>query len=219
MTDMDLLLWARGPGLQIGMAIGALGVLLRLVEIFGLGRPKDLSTPRASGTAQGWKTIFSRSVPSGMVARNTAFTVIAGYIFHIGFIAVLLFFAAHVEFFKQQFGIPLPALPTAPLDALSLLSIAALVALLVHRINHPVKRLLSRPDDYVAWVLTLLPMLTGYLAFHHQLLPYTLMLAVHILTVALFLALFPFTKLVHIVTVFVSRYYNGAILGRKGGGV
>ena len=46
MTAMDLLLWARGPGLGIAIAIFLFGMTLRLFEIYSLGRKRDLSTPR-----------------------------------------------------------------------------------------------------------------------------------------------------------------------------
>jgi nitrate reductase gamma subunit len=219
MDATELLHWARGPLLQIGLAVFCFGVLLRLFEIFGLGRGTDLAPPRRSGRNQAWKTIVQRSLPSPMVARQTMLTVIASYLFHLAFLIVLLFFAAHVEFFHQLFGLKWPSLPSGPLDAAALAGIVAMLALLAHRMWHPVKRLLSRFDDYLAWTITALPLLTGYLAVHHLLLPYTLMLAVHIASIALLLALLPFTKLTHTFTVFISRWYNGDILGRKGGGV
>jgi nitrate reductase gamma subunit len=34
--------------------------------------------------------------------------------------------------------------------------------------------------------------------------------------VELLLVVFPFTKLTHAFTVFIARWYNGAIFGRKG---
>ncbi len=81
---------------------------------------------------------------------------------------------------------------------------------------NPVKRFLSGFQDYLAWLLTLLPLLTGYLAFHHVVADYTLMLALHVLSVELLLVALPFTKLFHTVSVFISRWYNGDIFGRKG---
>jgi nitrate reductase gamma subunit len=54
------------------------------------------------------------------------------------------------------------------------------------------------------------------MAIHHLLLPYTLMLAVHILSVELMLAALPFTKLSHAYTLFLARWYNGASSARKG---
>ena len=59
-------------------------------------------------------------------------------------------------------------------------------------------------------------MLTGYLAYHHALLPYTAMLALHILSVELLLVLLPFSKLAHMITFAISRWYNGAMAGYKG---
>ena len=49
-----------------------------------------------------------------------------------------------------------------------------------------------------------------------MMLPYTQMLAVHILSVELLLIVLPFTKLIHMFTLFLSRWYNGAMAGRKG---
>jgi len=86
----------------------------------------------------------------------------------------------------------------------------------VHRLRDPVRRFLSRLEDYVAWMVTLAPVLTGYLAYHRLLLPYALMLAVHILTVELLLVVFPLTKLTHAFTLFAARWYNGYAFGRKG---
>ena len=214
-----LLQWARGPALQFGLAIFCFGVVLRLFEIFGLGRKADLAPPRRSGIHQAWKTIVQRSLPSPMVARQTMLTVVASYLFHLAFFIVLLFFAAHVEFFHELLGLKWPSLPTGPVDAAALAGIVAMIALLAHRLWHPVKRLLSGFGDYLAWTVTALPLLSGYLAYHHMFVDYTLMLALHIASIALLLALLPFTKLTHTFTVFISRWYNGDILGRKGGGV
>ena len=68
----------------------------------------------------------------------------------------------------------------------------------------------------LAWALTFLPLLTGYLALHHLLLDYTWMLALHILSVEALMVLLPFTKLTHTVTVFFARWYNGEAFARKG---
>ena len=38
----------------------------------------------------------------------------------------------------------------------------------------------------------------------------------HLITIELLLITIPFTKLSHILSIFVSRWYNGAITGYKG---
>jgi nitrate reductase gamma subunit len=54
------------------------------------------------------------------------------------------------------------------------------------------------------------------MAVQHLLLPYTTMLALHILSVEVLLVVLPFTKLFHAFTVFGSRWFNGAVNGHKG---
>jgi nitrate reductase gamma subunit len=43
-----------------------------------------------------------------------------------------------------------------------------------------------------------------------------MLIAIHILSVELLMVAFPFTKLMHAFTLFMARYYNGAISGYRG---
>jgi nitrate reductase gamma subunit len=142
--------------------------------------------------------------------------MVAGYIFHIGFFITLLLFAPHILVFEDVFGVSWPALPTTVVDATTVVTIIALLAVLVHRLRHPVLRFLSRAQDYIVWFVTILPLITGYLAFHRVGLAPPMLIAIHILSVELLMVLFPFTKLAHAFTLFMSRYYNGAISGYRG---
>jgi hypothetical protein len=77
-------------------------------------------------------------------------------------------------------------------------------------------RVLSRFQDYLVWFVTILPLVTGYIAFHRVGMSPPMLIAIHILSVELLMVVFPFTKLTHAVTLFMARYYNGAIAGYKG---
>lgn len=213
---MDLLLWAKGPGFQIAVVVFLLGMTLRLVEVLTLGRKKDIAPAKGDAVGSGLRTIFSRSVPGPSIMKQRPVVVVGGYIFHIGFFVTLLFFVPHIQLFKEGFGISWPGLPSSLIEATAVLSILAMIGVLWCRLAQPVRKFLSTFDDYLAWTLTFLPLLTGYMAVNKLLLPYTLLLALHILSVELLMALAPFTKLTHIATAAVSRYYNGAINGRKG---
>jgi nitrate reductase gamma subunit len=216
MNSLDLLTFARGTALNWALAICAFGIVLRLFEIFGLGRKADLSLARETSPGSGWRTMLTRSIPPpGMIKRDPV-TYIAGYVFHIGLLVVILLFAPHIELIRDITGLGWTSLPSALVDALTVAAILSLFVLLAHRLSNPVKKLLSTGADYLAWGLTLLPLLTGYLAYHHLLFEYTFMLAVHILAVEALLILLPFTKLFHAISVFISRWYNGDIFGRKG---
>ena len=216
MSALELLTWARGPGLAIALAICAFGILLRLFEIFSLGRKADLSRAREHSPGTGWRTIFSRSLPPPGLLKRAPVTYIGGYVFHLGFAITLLFFLPHMELARSLVGIGWPGLPMPVVDISAVAAMLGLLAVLASRLANPVKRFLSGFQDYLAWLLTFLPLASGYLAFHHLLIDYTLALALHILSVELLLVALPFTKLFHTVSVFVSRWYNGDIFGRKG---
>lgn len=216
MNHLDILAFARGTALNWALILFVAGVLLRLFEIVGLGRKADLARPRVITPGSGWRTMFTRSLPpTGMLKREPV-TYIGGYVFHFGLLLAIFFFAPHIEFFQSLTGLHWPNLPSPLVDASVVAAIVALFVLLGHRLNHPVKRMLSGVGDYIAWGATLLPLLTGYMAYHHLFLEYTLMLALHLFSVELLLVLLPFTKLFHTFSLFISRWYNGDFFGRKG---
>jgi len=216
MSETELLLWIRGPALQIATVIFVLGAVVRIAEILLLGRKKNLAEARGSAVAGGLRTIFSRSVPDRGTLQRSTFNVVAGYVFHIGFFITLFFFAPHILLFSDVFGVSWPSMPTPIVDATAIVTIIALLAVLAHRLRHPVMRFLSRFQDYLVWLLTILPLVTGYLAFHRIGLAPPMLMALHILSVELLMVIFPFTKLMHAFTIFMARYYNGAIAGYKG---
>jgi len=216
MTETELLIWARGPALQVATVIFLLGVLVRILEILIIGRKANLAEPRGSAVAGGLRTILSRSFPDRGTLRRSTFNIVAGYVFHAGFFIVLFLFAPHVLVFQDVLGFGWPSIPTQIIDAITIVTILTLLAVLLHRIMDRVMRFLSGPQDYIAWFVTMLPMVTGYLAFHRTGLTPTLMMAIHILSVELLMVVFPFTKLMHAFTLFMARYYNGAIAGYRG---
>ncbi|MBI5462725.1 MAG: hypothetical protein HY941_11135 [Gammaproteobacteria bacterium] len=216
MNEVELLNWVRGPGLNIAIGIFLLGTIWRLFEIYSLGRKKDLSAPRHTAGASGWNTIARRSLaPPGMLKRSPI-SYIGGYVFHVGLAIVVFLFAPHIELIENLFGLSWPALPSQVVDLATVVTLAAMVLVLVDRINKPVKRYLSTVEDYFTWAVTFLPVLTGYMAVKHLLLPYTTMLALHILSVEILLVVLPFTKLFHVFTLFMSRWYNGQANAHKG---
>jgi nitrate reductase gamma subunit len=216
MNEMQFLTWVRGPGLDIALAVFLLGVVWRLFEVYGLGRKKDLSAPRHAPGASGWHTIARRSLPPAGMMKASPVTYIGGYVFHIGLALIVFLFAPHIKLIEGLFGLSWPGLPSQVIDLVTVVTLAAMVVVLVDRIKKPVKRYLSTFEDWFTWTVTFLPVLTGWLAVQHLLLPYTAMLALHILSVEILLAVLPFTKLFHAFTVFGSRWYNGAVNGHKG---
>ena len=217
MTIEAVLLWIRGPGLNLAVAIFTFGLVLRLLEIFLLGRSKNLAEVRSNGVAAGFRTIFSRSLPAeGNILRRPRFTFTFGYAFHVSLFVVILFLAPHIQVAQSLIGVSWPSLPTPVIDGFTVIALIALMALLWHRLTSRLLKYLSTWQDYLVWTLTFIPLLSGYMAYHHLLLPYTWLLTLHIASVELLLVLFPFTKLTHAFTLFISRWYTGMMAGQKG---
>ncbi len=212
MNEVELLNWARGPGLMYATIIMVFGLTLRIFEILSLGRPKELAEIRDSGVRDGWMTILKRSLPEPAHWK----LITASYIFHVGLLVVIFFFIPHTQLFRDVFGIFWGGWPNYVIDFFTVLSIAAMLYTLVTRFYDPTRRILSKMSDYFAWVVTFLPLLTGYMAFHRLGMDYTTMLAVHILSVELLMISLPISKLTHAITFSMARYYTGSNNGRKG---
>jgi len=216
MNPQELLYWVRGTGLQIAAAVFVLGMSYRMLHLVLLGRKKSLAVPRGSEWAPGLRTIWRRSLVMPELSARGRFTIVAGYIFHLGFLITLFFLSQHIDLLRAVLGFGWPALPRIVIDIAAILSIAALIAMLVYRFMDPVKRLLTDYQDYLTWALTFLPLLTGFMLLRGIGFDYMTLLTLHILSVELLLIAIPFTKLTHMFFVFVARWYNGAFAGFKG---
>jgi nitrate reductase gamma subunit len=225
---MDLLDFARGPGMTWAVTIFVVGVLWKLAGIILLRAKPDLSEARNPSAWTGLRAILTRTWPRREFVHGTAFGVVFGYVFHIGFLFALVFYLPHVLFFEdvfkgllgvnfqKMFGVPWPYFSGGMVSFFGAVAVAALVALLVHRIVNPVKRLISNFDDYFSWLVTIAPLVTGMLAYSHVGAPYQTLIAIHLLSVELLLVWFPFGKLMHTFTVFLSRGTQGMQFERKG---
>lgn len=216
MNDIQLLTWARGQGLDLAVAVFLFGVFWRLIEIYSLGRKQDLAAPRLVAGASGWHTVLRRSLPPAGMLKRSPVSYFGGYLFHLGLATVVLLFAPHIKLIEGLAGLSWPGLPSQFIDLATVVTLAALVVVLVERMTKPAKRYLSTFGDWFAWLVTFLPVLTGWLAVRHLLLPYSTMLTMHILSAELLLVMLPFTKLFHAFTAVGSRWYNGTVNGHKG---
>lgn len=216
MNETELLTWLRGPGLQIAITIFLVGLVFRVITILILGRSRQLAEARGSKMGPGLATVWSRFFAYPGMSYRGWFTLFAGYIFHLGFLITLFFLSQHILLFKSIVGFGWPALPSAIIDLTALLAIAALIAVLIHRLTDPVLKQISDYQDYLAWLLTLLPLLTGFMVMHPMGMPYKIAFSLHLISVVILLIAIPFTKLSHMVSLFISRWYNGAMAGVKG---
>jgi nitrate reductase gamma subunit len=214
---MTLLDFARGPGLEASLVILVLGSLWRLFGALLLRYGKNLSAPRSRAVMWGGlRTVLTRSWPRREFHAATAYSNALSYIFHIGLAIVVFGFVPHILFIKGLTGLSWPGLSNDLVLAMGAIVVAVLIALLVRRLSHPVLRLISNADDYLSWLVTIAPVVTGMLAYAHLIARYETMLAVHILSVEVLFVWLPFGKLMHALLVIPSRAQLGMRFQRKG---
>ena len=216
MSEIEFLSWVRGPGFQIATIIFVAGVVIRILEILLLGRKTNLAEAKGSAMNGGLRTVVTRMIPDAGTFKRSTFTIVTGYIFHIGLFVTIFLYAPHILLLKSIIGFGWPSLPTQVVDALTVITIITLLAVLVHRFSNKVLRFLTNFEDLLVWFVTIAPLVTGYIAFHRIGMSAPTLLGIHILSVELLMVVFPFTKLMHTFTLFMARWYGGAISGYRG---
>ncbi len=206
-----------GPALWFTFIFFGGGLLIRMLFLFRLSRKKDRVIYNHFNLDWGLRSIFHWLIPfaSASMRQQPVFSTIA-FIFHILLLAVPLFLSAHILLWEEAFGVTLWSIPDGLADGLTLVFIAAALFLFVRRRARPEVRVLTSAWDYTLLVLTTLPFITGFLAYH-QWGPYEAMLVLHILFSQILLILIPITKLGHMVLFFFTRAFIGFEMGGRRG--
>ncbi len=211
---MSFLDFVEGIFFQIAAIIFLFGVVWRMVGLLRIKRRKDISPPKASAAMGFIKGNFRHFIPRGIFARRTWVHLVGGYSFHFGLLILIVVGAPHVAFLKSQFlGFDWWVMPRWGFIVASDFAFAGLILLWVRRISDPVMRLISEPSDHLGTGLTFVVMLTGCLALQES---HDFLRAMHMMFVDLWLVYFPFSRLMHAFTFFLSRGHSGATYGRKG---
>jgi len=206
--------FVEGPLWYFSVAVFVVGVLWRLLVMLSRGYQKNYSEPRASAIAGAIGTNVTRFVPHKQFMPRIKLTVYAGYLFHVGLFALLIFAAPHMEFLRDHVvGFEWVVMPHWLFLITAEMAFIGLLILWLHRIMHPVTRMITTKGDHLASILTFIVMLTGCLALARS---YESLRILHLFSCELLLIYFPFSMLMHTFTVFFSRGYMGAHFGRRG---
>jgi nitrate reductase gamma subunit len=213
---MTLLEFARGPALTVALAVFVAGTLWRIAWLIARPAPRDLSKARGSAAAGALHGIVRRFWPHPRFGARIGFSVFIGYLYHLGLALIVFAYLPHIEFIRKLIGVGWPALPSQVTYFAGGITFFALVVALMLRLTDPVKRLLSRFDDYFSWLVVFLPVATGMAAFNAARGFSEGYIAIHLLSVELLLVWFPFGKLMHAGLAFWARGITGAKYARRG---
>jgi len=213
-TLLRLYDFAAGPLFAVSFSVFALGSAWRVLRFVLLARRADPAALRGFRPAWAIKSILHWLLPANITARENPLMTVAGFAFHIALLAVALFFSAHVILWDQAWNLSWRTLPDEAADWLTYLFLAAAAFLIWRRLALPHVRALTTASDWLVLALTVLPMLTGLMAFR-QWGDYDLIITLHVLSGNLMLLAVPFTKLSHAVLFFVSRAVTGSDFGKR----
>ncbi|MFC1798936.1 nitrate reductase, partial [Thermodesulfobacteriota bacterium] len=188
-----------GPALWVTFVFFIGGMTIRIIYLFSLSRVKDQVFYNHIKFSWGVKSIFYWLLPLGSVSlRSQPIFSIALFVFHLSLLATPLFLCAHNILWDEAFGISLWFVSDSLADAMTILLVLTGLFLFLRRLVRAEVRVLTEKRDYALLLLTMLPFITGFFAYH-QIGPYQLMLILHILSGEILLILIPLTKLGHMV--------------------
>lgn len=222
MNWQSILEFARGPFFYAALLVFVAGMLYRLVTVIGLGWSRD-RVPARGSKASGVIKSFLKGIliwPFIPWVKNTfrrnPLIYVGGGLFHLGLFVAVFLGTPHMLVWKSLLGFGWPTLPLPIVDWLAAISIVAMLVLLVHRLSHPVMKLISGPAEYAAWLLVFLPMVTGYMMTHHLFFRYEVLYSLHMLAVDVLLIWIPLSRISHFIFYFFARAIHGQEFGKRG---
>jgi nitrate reductase gamma subunit len=222
---MDLLDWARGPLLYAALTVFVLGVAWRLFALSRLPATPSVAPARTKfSRADALGAALTRMWPRKGMRNSATLVTFNPYVFHIGLALVVFGYAPHIAFIRRLTGLGWPALPDAVMYIAAAATIVSLLMALMFRLTDPVLRKISRADDMVTWLVTMLPLVTGMAVIAapsagilaETTVLYRNPLAIHLISLEVLLVWFPFGKLMHAFLFLPGRMQLATLLGRRG---
>ena len=210
---MDIYEIARGPLAWIACILFVIGSVYRLATLMIETRRERVLRPYMS-VKHGLRSIVRWVVPFGTLAmRKNPVTTIVSFSFHVCVIVTPVLLLGHTVLLYESWSIHWWSMPDTVADRMTLVVIITGLSLLARRILLPHVRAMTSPSDVSLLAITLLPFLTGYIAYH-QWFAYRPILILHVLSGEILMVAIPFTRLGHMLLFFLTRAYAGSDIVR-----
>ncbi len=217
--NLDLYYLSRGPLFKFAFLFFIFGMTYRLLFVLFLGWKKDYAPARGSALRGLMKELVNHIWPSSArrdVYARRMLALLAGFCFHVGAFIVILFQPAHVKVWGEILGFEWPSFPMGVVDFGASVAITSLLVIVVNQLTHPVRKLTTTPSQWVNIFFALLPLLTGWMTYHHLWLPYQTLLTLHMLAVDWLLIWMPLSKLSHVLYFVINFFNHGIKFGKMG---
>ena len=208
--DPTLYNLVRGPLVYIAFIIFIGGSAYRIKTFLDLVK-KDKTIRPFISLKYTLRSLFHWMIPFNTVNwRRRPVVTIVTFLFHIGLVFIPIFLLSHNILWHESWGISWWCLPEGIADIGTLIVIFCCVFFFLRRVFAPEVRFVTFDSDYLMLVISFLPFITGYLAYHQMLLPHKTMVILHIIFGELMLITIPFTRLFHMFYFFLTRSFMGS---------
>ena len=204
--------FSRGPLVWIAFGILLVGGVYRVVSVAKLAKKDKVVWPYMRWKF-GLRSIMHWLIPYGSanMRMRPVFTLVS-FLFHICLLLTPILTAAHVFLWKESWKISWWTLPDTLSKVMVIIVLFGGLVFVVRRIANPTVRFVTTAADYVLVVLVLAPFATGLMAYY-QMFDYQTIVIIHMWTGAIWLAMIPFTRIVHMLFFPLTRAYMGSEFG------
>ncbi len=147
-----------------------------------------------------WKIRLKRTI----FGKYPIFSVIT-VIFHVLLLILPLITVGHNILLREYYGVSFPTMPEIVIDQFTILLFMFFLFFLIRRIWVKKVRSISTYRDYFVLFITAAPFITGYMSYH-QVFDRETILYIHIICGEFMLIAIPFTKLIHMLFLILSRF-------------
>lgn len=214
--DPSIYNFVRGPLVWIAFLVFIGGSIYQIRNLYLLAKKEKIIIPFLD-IKFSFRSIVHWIVPFGSVNWRKRWVVtIMTFLFHICLVFTPIFLLSHNVLWYESWGISWWTLPEGLADIMTIIVIMTCIFFLLRRIFAQQVRFVTFSSDYLILAVAFAPFITGFLAYHQLLLPYKIMVILHIIAGAGMLIAIPFTRLGHMFYFFLTRAYLGSETGFRG---
>lgn len=202
--------FVRGPLVWIAFLVFIAGSIYRIRWMVLLAKKEKVVFPYMS-LKHTLRSLLHWFVPFASVNwRRRPFITTVTFLFHIGLVLLPIFLLAHNVLIYESWGISWWTVPEGLADIMTIVVIGSCLFFLLRRIFAREVRFVTTADDFLLLAIAFLPFITGFLAYHQWVLPHKIMVILHMIFGSLMLIAIPFTRLAHMIYMFLTRAYMGS---------
>lgn len=204
--------FSRGPLVWIAFLVFTAGSIYRITSIIMLARKDKVVLPYMK-LGFSIRSLLHWVIPyrSRSMRMRPAFTFFS-FLFHICLLLTPILAFGHVALWKQSWGISWWTLPDPLTTAMAIIVVCGSAIFALRRIADPTVRFVTSASDFLLIFVVTAPFITGLMAYY-QVFDYKTIIIIHMWTGALWLAVIPFTRIVHMLFFPLTRAYMGCEFG------